>query len=83
MISDALKKSKLSLKDVFQPDEKQILYPDMFVKGLSRLGLEIEQDHILIILEALQYEEEDEFICVHFKEFSEIMSHYGVASQDN
>ena len=67
---------------MFECDESGIISPEEFVEGLRRMGLgEIEQDHVMLMLEALQYEESSE-ICVHIEELEEILMHYGVPAAD-
>ena len=68
--------------EVFECDESGIISPEEFVEGLRRMGLgEIEQEHVMLMLEALQYEESSE-ICVHIEELEEILMHYGVPAVD-
>lgn len=35
----------------------------------------------MLMLEALQYEEEQDHMCVHIEELEEILEHYGVSKQ--
>lgn len=78
IIAQSLNANKKYVRDVFSVDNKGLIYPDKFIKGVQKLGLEIEEEHIVIILEALQYEEEENKVCMRLDELEEILVHYGV-----
>ena len=47
------------------------------------MGLgEIEQEHVMLMLEALQFEEATD-VCVHIEELEEILMHYGVPGTED
>ena len=75
-IASAMKKIKVSVREVFQIDQG-LIYPESFIAGLEYLGLKnIEHEVIVLILEALQYEEENE-ACILMEEFEKIMENFG------
>jgi hypothetical protein len=78
IIAQSLNANKMYVRDVFSADNKGLIYPDKFIKGVQKLRLEIEEEHIVIILEALQYEEEENKVCMRLDELEEILVHYGV-----
>ena len=78
-IAQALKKHKQTIRQVFQVENK-LIYPESFITGLESLGLKnIEHDFLILILEALQYEKENE-ACIFIDEFEKIMENFGVSS---
>ncbi|OMJ80903.1 hypothetical protein SteCoe_18763 [Stentor coeruleus] len=78
IISQILIQNKKGVMDVFECDESGIISPEEFYEGLRRIGMgDMEQDHVLLMLEALQFEEASE-VCVHIEELEEILMHYGV-----
>ncbi|OMJ81437.1 hypothetical protein SteCoe_18115 [Stentor coeruleus] len=79
IIAQILIQNKRGIFDIFECDENGIISPDEFYAGLKRIGLgEMDQDHIMLMLEALQFEESQE-VCVHIEELEEILVHYGVS----
>ncbi|OMJ86097.1 hypothetical protein SteCoe_12453 [Stentor coeruleus] len=79
IMAQILIKNKKGVFDIFECDENGIINPDDFFSGLKRIGLGgMDQDHIMLMLEALQFEESQE-VCVHIEELEEILVHYGVA----
>ena len=78
IIAQILIQNKRGPLDVFECDENGIISAEEFVVGLKRMGLEeIEQEHVMMMLEALQFEDAEE-MCVHIEELEEILMHYGV-----
>lgn len=78
LIAQAMIKSKITVKEVFQNDHG-IIYPEGFISGLEYLGLKhIENEIVLLILEELQYEKESEN-CILLEEFEKIMESLGVS----
>ena len=76
-IASAMLKLKVSPKEVFQVDQ-ELIYPESFIAGLEYLGLKnIEHEFVVLILEALQYEHENE-ACILMEEFEKIMENFGV-----
>ncbi|CAG9327191.1 unnamed protein product [Blepharisma stoltei] len=72
-------KLKKTVKEVFKFDKNGLISPDNFIEGLQTLGMNnIEQDHVVLILEALQYEESENDVCISADELEEILVHYGV-----
>ncbi|CAG9333196.1 unnamed protein product [Blepharisma stoltei] len=81
-ISKALNKVKKTVKEVFECDKKGLISPDQLLRGLISLKIqEIDHEHVLLIIEALQYEEENERDCISIDELEEILVHYGVPAQ--
>ena len=77
-IASAMIKLKVTPKEVFQIDQ-ELIYPESFIAGLEYLGLKnIEHECVLLILEALQYEHENE-ACILMEEFEKIMENFGVS----
>jgi hypothetical protein len=80
VIAEILVNNKKGVFDVFECDDSGLMTPDDFYAGLNRMGLgEIEEDHVMLMLEALQLEEANE-VCIHIEELEEILKHYGVES---
>ena len=80
VIAEILVNNKKGVFDVFECDEQGLLTPDDFYAGLGRIGLaEIEEEHVMLMLEALQLEDTSE-VCIHIEELEEILKHYGVES---
>ena len=78
IIAQILIQNKKSVIEIFECNENGIISPEDFIEGLKRIGLEdIEQEYIMLMFEALQYEDSRE-ICVHIGELEEILMHYGV-----
>ena len=83
IMAQVMIQNKKGVADVFKSNDDGVVFAEEFVVGLRKLGLgDIEHDHIMIMLEALQYEETSE-ICVSIEEFEEILSHYGVSPVRN
>lgn len=79
-IAQSLKKQKQAVRSAFQV-ENNLIYPESFISGLENLGMKsIEHDFIVLILEALQYEKEDE-ACIYIDEFEKIMENLGVSNK--
>ena len=78
LIAKILIKNKRTASDVFEYDENGIISAEEFIHGLKRIGLsDIEHDHVMIMLEALQIEDAEE-VCISIDELEEILDHYGV-----
>ena len=81
VIGQILSQNKKSVVEVFECDDNGMISADEFAVGLRRMGLEeIEHEHIMMMLEALQCEEVGDDICISIEELDEILSHYGVPS---
>ena len=79
IIAQILIQNKRAVAEVFECDQNGIISAEEFVIALKRMGLEeIEHEHVMMMLEALQYEESEE-ICVSIEELEEILAHYGVS----
>ena len=78
VMAKVLIQNKRSAPEVFECDENGLISAEEFVVGLRRLGMrEVEHEHVMIMLEALQFEDTNE-ICVSLDELEEILVHYGV-----
>ncbi|OMJ88271.1 hypothetical protein SteCoe_9858 [Stentor coeruleus] len=77
-IADRMIENRSSVKDVFSYDDEGVISAENFVEGIEELGIyDIPQGHMVLILEALQYEN-SENSCVLVEELEEILQHYGV-----
>jgi hypothetical protein len=80
-IASAIIKNKSTVRDVFAVDQ-ELIYPESFIAGLEYLGLKnIEHEFVVLILEALQYEQENE-ACILMEEFEKILENFGVAKKN-
>lgn len=83
LIAQSLNKVKKSVKTVFIADNKNRITPDQFVAALEYLGLaEISREHIILMLEALQFDEDEHEVFINIDEFEEILAHYGVGPEN-
>ena len=81
IIAQILIQNNRTVFDLFECDDNGLINPNGFLLGLQRLGLEeIEEEHVMILLEALQFDQAEE-VCVHIEELEEILNHYGVAPE--
>ena len=81
IIAQILIQNNRTVFDLFECDETGLISPNGFFAGLQRLGLEeIEEEHVMILLEALQFDQAEE-VCVHIEELEEILNHYGVGAE--
>ena len=81
IIAQILVQNNRTVFDLFECDENGLINPNGFLVGLQRLGLEeIEEEHVMILLEALQFDQAEE-VCVHIEELQEILNHYGVGAE--
>ncbi|CAG9312790.1 unnamed protein product [Blepharisma stoltei] len=79
MIAQNLSKMKKTTRSVFRPDKKGRIVPDQFVSALKELGMgNIEKEHLILMIEALQFDEDTEDVHINIDELEEILSHYGV-----
>lgn len=77
-IAEKMIENRNSVKDVFSYDEEGMISAENFCEGVEELGIyDIPQEHMMLILEALQYEN-SESPCVLEEELEEILQHYGV-----
>ena len=82
IIAQVLIQNNRTVFDLFECDETGLISPNGFFAGLQRLGLEeIEEEHVMILLEALQFDQAEE-VCVHIEELEEILNHYGVGGEE-
>lgn len=80
----SLNKAKKTVKEVFECNKQGLISPEQFVKAIQYLKIfDINENHTMLILEALQYEEETEYACISIDELEEILVHYGVPAQKN
>lgn len=78
VMAQILIEHKKTVFDVFECDENGIILPNEFFAGLQRMGLEeIQEEHVMVLFEALQYDQAEE-VCIHVEELEEILNHYGV-----
>ena len=78
-IAQRLTECRQRVRQTFKADGKGFVAPDQFMQGLKALGLDtLPQDEVVLMLEALQYEEDDDSMCIHVEELEEILEHYGV-----
>ena len=80
VIAQVLKKSNIPVREMFKHDSSGLIYPEDFVEALKTMNLEeIPREHVILMIEALQYEETDEDnVCISIDELEEILVHYGV-----
>ena len=83
LMAEVLISNKKGVFDVFECDDNGLLTPDDFYAGLGRMGLgDVEEDHIMLMIEALQLEESSE-VCINIEELEEILKHYGVNNPED
>ncbi|CAG9331210.1 unnamed protein product [Blepharisma stoltei] len=64
--------------EVFNPNEIGLISPDNFVDGLEMLGItDIQKDHIIMLLESLQYDQDASTSYIQIKELEEFLFQFG------
>ena len=78
IMAKVLLQNKRNVAEVFESDDNGLISAEQFVVGLRKLGMrDVEHEHVMIMLEALQFEDTNE-IYVSLDELKEILVHYGV-----
>lgn len=77
-IADKMVEERKSVKSIFNYDDEGLISGQGFCEGLENIGIvDIPQDHMVLILEALQYENSED-PCILVEELEDILQHYGV-----
>lgn len=70
---------KKSPSDIFFTDEKGLISPDNFVDGLQALDIsDIQKDHLILMLESLQFDADSSKSYINLQELSEILQQFGL-----
>ncbi|OMJ71782.1 hypothetical protein SteCoe_29927 [Stentor coeruleus] len=77
-IADKMVEDGKTVKGIFNYDDEGLISGQGFCEGLENIGItDIPQDHMVLILEALQYENSED-PCILVEELEDILQHYGV-----
>jgi hypothetical protein len=77
-IAEKMVEEAKSVKTIFSYDDEGLISAQGFCEGLENIGItDIPQDHMVLILEALQYENSED-PCILVEELEDILQHYGV-----
>lgn len=83
VISQILTQSALSAADVFEYNEKGLIFPDQFIQAIQSLGMEdVEIEYIFGIIEAVRCKSEKE-LCVQIQEFETALLKYYEKKEDS
>ncbi|CAG9331385.1 unnamed protein product [Blepharisma stoltei] len=83
IIAQNLNKLKKSVRTVFIADKKGRITPDQFVSALQYLEMgDIEKEHLILMIEALQFDEDQKDVFINIDELEEILTHYGVKADE-
>lgn len=80
LIAQALIEYNYSTSEIFQCINGSISVEDMY-EGCQKLGLEINKEHVEMMVEAIR-DESSEKLCVNANELDSILIHYGVVMHE-
>lgn len=79
-MAEQLIKLQKSPSEIFESNDIGLIKYDQFNEGLNKLDMSlIDKEHINLLFEALQYDEDPGVNCIHLNELEEILHHYHAA----